>query len=104
MRGWTSFSTSTEHSSIPRPISPPPPTMCSRSQLAGDQCEIRPFVGHGALAMIAEALRSHGRKVSDDELIDLFEIFITHYTARIADNSRPYPALSPRSKLTKPKA
>lgn len=58
-----------------------------------DECEIRPFVGHGALAMIAEALRSHGRKVSDDELIDLFEIFITHYTARIADNSRPYPGI-----------
>ena len=55
--------------------------------------DIRPFVGHGALAMIAEALRSHGRKVSDEELHDLFEIFITHYTARIADNSRPYPGI-----------
>jgi phosphoglycolate phosphatase len=56
-----------------------------------NELEIRPFVGHGALAMIDGAIKSHGRTLSERELHDLFEIFIAYYTAHIADRSVPYP-------------
>lgn len=56
-----------------------------------NELEIRPFVGHGALAMIDGAIRSHGRTLSERELHDLFEVFIAYYTAHIADRSVPYP-------------
>lgn len=56
-----------------------------------NELEIRPFVGHGALAMIDAAAKSHGRKLSERELHDLFEVFIVYYTANIAVRSTPYP-------------
>lgn len=56
-----------------------------------DETEIRRYVGSGALAMIKGALKAHGRTISEDELMDLFEMFITHYAANIANTSRPYP-------------
>ncbi len=55
-----------------------------------DEREIRPWVGHGALKMIEQAARAHGRTLSEPELYDLFEIFILHYADHIADRSRPY--------------
>jgi len=58
-----------------------------------DELKIRPFVGHGALAMIDGAAKAHGRKLSETELHDLFEVFIVHYTAHIADRSVSYPHL-----------
>ncbi len=54
------------------------------------EAEIRPYVGHGALKMIERAAASHGRALERQELYDLFEVFIAHYTAHIADRSRPY--------------
>jgi phosphoglycolate phosphatase len=56
-----------------------------------NELEIRPFVGHGALAMIEGAVKGHGRKLSERELHDLFEVFVVHYTSHIADRSVPYP-------------
>ncbi|CAA2140353.1 HAD family hydrolase [Hyphomicrobium sp. ghe19] len=56
-----------------------------------NELEIRPFVGHGALAMIEGAVKAHGRKLSQRELHDLFEVFIVYYSAHIADYSVPYP-------------
>lgn len=56
-----------------------------------NELEIRPFVGHGALAMIDAAIKSHGRTLSERELHDLFEVFIAYYTAHIAERSVPYP-------------
>jgi phosphoglycolate phosphatase len=56
-----------------------------------NELEIRPFVGHGALAMIDGAVKSHGRKLSERELHDLFEVFLAYYSAHIADYSVPYP-------------
>jgi phosphoglycolate phosphatase len=56
-----------------------------------NELEIRPFVGHGALAMIDGAIKAHGRSLPERELHDLFEVFITYYTAHIADRSVPYP-------------
>ena len=51
---------------------------------------IRPFVGHGALAMIEGAAAVQGRKLSPTEQYDLFETFIMHYSANIAAHSKPY--------------
>jgi phosphoglycolate phosphatase len=56
-----------------------------------NELEIRPFVGHGALAMIDSAVKAQGRALSERELHDLFEVFIAYYTAHIADRSVPYP-------------
>jgi phosphoglycolate phosphatase len=56
-----------------------------------NELEIRPFVGHGALAMIDGAVKAHGRKLSERELHDLFEVFIVYYSAHLADYSVPYP-------------
>lgn len=58
-----------------------------------DESEIRPFVGHGAMAMIEGALAAHGRAPSRDELDKAFDVFLDHYTAHIADFSRPYDGL-----------
>jgi phosphoglycolate phosphatase len=55
------------------------------------ELEIRPFVGHGALAMIDEAVKSHGRKLAERELHDLFEVFIAYYSDHIANRSVIYP-------------
>ncbi len=56
-----------------------------------NELEIRPFVGHGALAMIDGAVKAHGRKLSERELHDLFEVFLLYYSSHIADHSVPYP-------------
>jgi phosphoglycolate phosphatase len=47
-------------------------------------------VGAGARAMIDAAFASAGRAPTDAELDRLFEAFIAHYTAHIADHSRPF--------------
>lgn len=60
-----------------------------------NELEIRPFVGHGALAMIDGAVKAHGRTLPERELHDLFEVFIAYYTAHIADRSMPYPNIIP---------
>jgi phosphoglycolate phosphatase len=52
--------------------------------------DIRPFVGHGALAMVERAAAAQGRSLAQQELYDLFDVFIVHYTANIAANSTPY--------------
>lgn len=56
-----------------------------------NELEIRPFVGHGALAMIDGAVKAHGRTLSEREMFDLFEVFLAYYSAHIADYSVPYP-------------
>ena len=43
------------------------------------ELEIRPFVGHGALAMIDAAVKSHGRALTEPELYKLFEVFLAYY-------------------------
>ncbi|MGL4397166.1 MAG: HAD-IA family hydrolase [Hyphomicrobium sp.] len=55
-----------------------------------DAREILPFVGHGALKMIENALAAHGKTLSESELYAMFDVFIQHYTANIANASRPY--------------
>lgn len=54
------------------------------------EADIRPHVGHGALAMITQAAAAHGRTLSERDTYDLFEVFLAHYSAHLADHSRPY--------------
>jgi phosphoglycolate phosphatase len=55
--------------------------------------DARRMIGGGARRMIERALIAEGRTVSGAELDRLFRIFIDHYSAHIADRSRPFPQL-----------
>jgi phosphoglycolate phosphatase len=49
------------------------------------------MVGHGARAMLEAALEANGAAPSNDRLDRLFAQFIAHYSAHIAERSRPFP-------------
>jgi phosphoglycolate phosphatase len=53
----------------------------------------RRLIGGGARGMIERALVAEGRQGSKPELDRLFGAFIEHYSAHIADHSRPFPGL-----------
>lgn len=54
----------------------------------------RNLIGGGARAMIVRGVESEGRVVPPAELDRMFADFIDHYTAHIADRSRPFPGLT----------
>ena len=53
----------------------------------------RNMIGGGARRMIERGLAAEGRSGGADEIERLFRHFIDHYSAHIADRSRPFPAL-----------
>ena len=53
----------------------------------------RVSIGGGARAMISRGLAAEGRQVSPAELDKMFVDFIAHYSAHIADRSRPFPGV-----------
>ena len=53
----------------------------------------RNMIGGGARAMIERSLKAEGRPLIAAEIDTLFGHFIDHYTAHIADRSRPFPGL-----------
>jgi phosphoglycolate phosphatase len=53
----------------------------------------RVSIGGGARAMITRGLAAEGRHVSPGELDKMFTDFIAHYSAHIADRSRPFPGV-----------
>jgi phosphoglycolate phosphatase len=53
----------------------------------------RNMVGGGARALIARGLAAEGRSLEARELDDLYGEFIAHYSAHIADRSRPFPGV-----------
>src|SRR5215468_704745 len=55
--------------------------------------DARRMIGGGARRMIERALIAEGRNVPSAELDRMFRIFIDHYSAHIADRSRPFPHL-----------
>jgi phosphoglycolate phosphatase len=55
--------------------------------------EARNMIGGGARRMLELALKAHGRACSGAELDRLFENFVAHYSAHVADRSRPYPGV-----------
>ncbi|HEX5212327.1 MAG TPA: HAD family hydrolase [Pseudolabrys sp.] len=61
---------------------PPVPYETARNQIGG-----------GARTMIQRGIAAEGVVVTPDRLERLFADFIAHYTAHIADRSRPFPGL-----------
>jgi phosphoglycolate phosphatase len=57
--------------------------------------EARSMIGGGARRMLARALGRHGTAIDPAELDRLFADFLAHYTAHIADRSRPFPGVAP---------
>jgi phosphoglycolate phosphatase len=55
----------------------------------------RTLIGGGAKGMIQRALALEGRECPAAELDRMYDGFITHYAAHIADRSRPFPQLEP---------
>ena len=53
----------------------------------------RNMIGGGARRMIELGLKAEGRSCGADELDRLFKDFISHYSAHIADRSRPFSGL-----------
>lgn len=53
--------------------------------------EARPFIGNGARWMIERGFQAAGEALSPERGQALFDRFIDHYRARIADESRPFP-------------
>lgn len=60
-----------------------------------DRTHARNMIGGGAKMLIQRALTSAGVPFSEAELSELNGQFIAHYTAHIADESRPFPGLLP---------
>ena len=48
---------------------------------------LRHMVGHGARALIEQAMAAEGRAVTAEEIPSLLEVFLAHYRAHIADGS-----------------
>jgi phosphoglycolate phosphatase len=54
---------------------------------------LRHMVGFGARSLIAQAFEATGEAASDDALPGLVDIFLDHYRANIAVESRPFPGV-----------
>jgi len=53
----------------------------------------RNLIGGGARAMIVRGVEAEGRVLSSSKLDQMFADFLAHYSAHIADRSRPFPGL-----------
>jgi len=53
----------------------------------------RNLIGGGARAMIARGIEAEGRVLEPPKLEQMFDDFIVHYTAHVADRSQPFPGL-----------
>lgn len=54
----------------------------------------RPMIGAGARALIARGFTAGGQAIPEARMSQLFERFINHYRAHIADHSRPFPGVA----------
>jgi phosphoglycolate phosphatase len=53
--------------------------------------EARPYIGRGARWMLERGFQAAGAHLTADGVAPLFDRFIAHYEAHIADRSRPFP-------------
>jgi len=53
----------------------------------------RNLIGGGARAMIARGIEAEGRVVAPAKHEQMFDEFIAHYSAHVADRSQPFPGL-----------
>jgi phosphoglycolate phosphatase len=58
-----------------------------------DVADLRHLVGHGARAMLAEAMKMTGDAAEPARLEGLMDQFIAHYRLNIAAESRPFPGV-----------
>ncbi|THD78230.1 MAG: phosphoglycolate phosphatase [Phenylobacterium sp.] len=55
--------------------------------------QARPLIGHGARRLLERGFEAAGAELSGARMEDLFNRFLAHYSAHIADGSRPYPGV-----------
>lgn len=55
--------------------------------------EARPFIGRGARWLIERGFQAADAPLAAERIPDLFSRFIAHYSAHIADQSRPFPGV-----------
>lgn len=55
--------------------------------------EARPFIGRGAKWLIERGFQAANAALAPERVPDLFDRFIAHYLAHIADQSRPFPGV-----------
>jgi phosphoglycolate phosphatase len=58
-----------------------------------DLADLRHLVGHGARAMLAEAMRRTGEPAPAERLPGLMDAFIAQYRDHLSDESRPFPGV-----------
>jgi phosphoglycolate phosphatase len=68
--------------------------LAARGRALLDLGHLRHMVGFGAKALIGQAMEASGAPVTEDEMPPLVEIFLDHYRAHIADNSRLFPLVA----------
>ncbi|HVV28552.1 MAG TPA: HAD-IA family hydrolase [Rhizomicrobium sp.] len=59
-----------------------------------DLTSLRHMVGHGARALIFQAMEASGAPVTEEEMPPLLEIFLDHYRRHIADGTRLFPGVA----------
>ena len=67
--------------------------LAAQGRPALDLGHLRHMVGFGARTLITQAMEASGAPVADEELPPLVEIFLAHYRAHIADESRLFPGV-----------
>ena len=67
--------------------------LAARGRPGLDLGHLRHMVGFGARALITQAMEASGAPVTEEELPPLVEIFLAHYRAHIADDSRLFPGV-----------
>lgn len=68
--------------------------LAARDRPMLDLTSLRHMVGHGARALIFQAMEASGTPVTEEEMPALLEIFLAHYRAHIADGSRLFPGVA----------
>jgi len=68
--------------------------LAARGRALLDLGHLRHMVGFGAKALISQAMEASGAPVTEEEMPPLVDIFIAHYVAHIADNSRLFPGVT----------
>jgi phosphoglycolate phosphatase len=68
--------------------------LAARGRPLLDLGHLRHMVGFGARALISQAMEASGAPVTEADMPPLVEIFLAHYRAHIADNSRLFPQVA----------
>ena len=68
--------------------------LAARGRAGLDLTGLRHMVGHGARALIFQAMEASGAPVTEEEMPALVEIFLAHYRRHIADGSRLFPGVA----------